>query len=246
MVSAILNRQSLEWLAAHRIYLHPRGRVRLRPGDRVEFLRGAEIEPYVGFYAGHGVCRCGSMSYSHSPVSPKIAIGRYCSISGGLAAHLHGHPLEHVSTSVFTHDTKSHLTQAFAADHGIPPLAHPNPQRPPVVIGHDVWIGQGATLLPGVEVATGAVIAAGSVVTRSVGPYEIVAGNPAKVVRRRFEDEIVAGLLESEWWDYHPRDLAGLGLDRPQIFLAEFDRAKPDLERYDPPRARMADMPRDA
>jgi acetyltransferase-like isoleucine patch superfamily enzyme len=242
-VSAILNSQSFEWLADHRIFLHPRGGRRLKPGDRLEFAPAAEVEPYTGFYEGQAVCPCGTMSYSHSPVSPKTSIGRYGSIAGGVAVHLHRHPVEHVSTSVFTHDVKNHLARTFAADHGLEPLAHENRQRAPVVIRHDVWIGERAAILPGVEVATGAVVAAAAVVTRSVGPYEIVAGNPARVVRRRFSDDVVAALLESEWWAYHPRDLAGLRLDDPKTFLAEFMVRKRDLERYDPPRARMIDMP---
>ena len=70
------------------------------------------------------------------------------------------------------------------------------------VIGNDVWIGREATLMPGVTVADGAVIGAHSVVTQNVGPYEIVAGNPARVVRTRFEPTEVQELLELRWWDW--------------------------------------------
>ena len=243
--SAVLNSQSLEWLGDHHVFLHRRGGVRLKPGQRLEFLPNAEIEPYAGFYAGQAVCRCGTMSYSHSPVWLKNSIGRYCSIATGVTLYLSSHPLEHVSTSAFTHDVKDHLARTFAADHGLAPLAHPFKNRSSVAIGHDVWIGQGATILPGVKVGTGAVVAAGSMVTRSVGAYEIVGGNPARAIRKRFDDGLVAGLLESEWWAYHPKDLAGLRLDDPAAFLAEFMPRKPDLERYDPPRARMIEMPRE-
>lgn len=70
------------------------------------------------------------------------------------------------------------------------------------VVGNDVWIGRDATILPGVTIGHGAVIGAHSVVTRDVAPYEIAAGNPARVVRTRFEPDDVALLLEASWWDW--------------------------------------------
>lgn len=70
------------------------------------------------------------------------------------------------------------------------------------VIGNDVWIGRGATIMPGISIADGAVIGAYSVVTKDVGAYEIVAGNPARVVRQRFTDSEVATLLNVRWWDW--------------------------------------------
>ena len=72
----------------------------------------------------------------------------------------------------------------------------------PVVIGHDVWIGRGATILSGVTIGDGAVVAAHSVVTKSVGPYSIVAGNPARLVRQRFSEDQTAALLRICWWDW--------------------------------------------
>ncbi len=74
-----------------------------------------------------------------------------------------------------------------------------------VAIGHDVWIGHGATLLPGVRVGDGAVIAAGAVVSKPVGPYEIWGGVPARLIKRRFSEAQGAALQEIAWWDW-PRD----------------------------------------
>ena len=71
-----------------------------------------------------------------------------------------------------------------------------------VTIGHDVWIGHGAIILPGRNVGTGAVIAAGAIVTKDVAPYTIVAGNPARVIRRRFSEDVAAQLTELAWWDW--------------------------------------------
>lgn len=71
-----------------------------------------------------------------------------------------------------------------------------------VMIGNDVWIGYGATILSGVTIGDGAVVAARAVVTRDVEPYAIVAGNPARVVRKRFDDDTIRALLQIRWWDW--------------------------------------------
>ncbi|PLX35876.1 MAG: acetyltransferase [Hyphomicrobiales bacterium] len=70
------------------------------------------------------------------------------------------------------------------------------------VVGNDVWIGSGATIMPGVTIGDGAIIAAASVVTRDVAPYVIVGGNPAEVIRKRFDDQTIADLLALRWWDW--------------------------------------------
>ncbi len=71
-----------------------------------------------------------------------------------------------------------------------------------ITIGNDVWIGYGAIILSGVCIGHGAVIGAGSVVTKDVGNYEIVAGNPARLIRKRFDDETITQLLALKWWDW--------------------------------------------
>ena len=76
-----------------------------------------------------------------------------------------------------------------------------------VDIGHDVWIGHGAVILPGRRVGTGAVVAAGAIVTKDVPPYAIVAGNPARVLRRRFPDNVAERLQALAWWDWSHEQL---------------------------------------
>jgi virginiamycin A acetyltransferase len=76
------------------------------------------------------------------------------------------------------------------------------PSRGDTIVGHDVWLGYSALLLPGVRIGHGAVVAAASVVARDVPPYAIVVGNPARVVRSRFSEEDVERLLRAAWWDW--------------------------------------------
>lgn len=87
-------------------------------------------------------------------------------------------------------------------------------------IGNDVWLGIRTIVLGGVTIADGAVIGAGSVVTKDVGPYEIWAGNPARFIRKRFDDETIRKLLESKWWDWDDEKLYREG--RTFISIDEF------------------------
>ena len=123
-----------------------------------------------------------------------LTIGRYCSIADGVEILLGGdHRLDWITT------------YPFAAMGGLWPDADAprdyHASRGDVVIGHDVWLGSGCMILSGVSVGHGAVVAARAVVTRDVPPYAVVAGNPARIVRRRFDEATVAALLEAAWWD---------------------------------------------
>lgn len=133
----------------------------------------------------------------------RLTIGRYCSIADKVEILLGGdHRLDWVST------------YPFAAMAGLWPGADApvdyHSSRGDVVIGHDVWLGSGCMILSGVTVGHGAVVAAHAVVTRDVPPYAVVAGNPAKIVRRRFDEATIAGLIEAAWWDLPPEAVCRL------------------------------------
>lgn len=121
-----------------------------------------------------------------------LEIGRFCSIGPNVTMILGNHRTDLVTTYPFK--TLSHFWPTATEgddDH----QTHGD-----IIIGHDVWIGNGTTILSGVTIGSGAIIAAGSLVTRSVEPYAIVGGNPAKIIRYRFAPDVIARLLKVAWW----------------------------------------------
>src|SRR5262249_59329201 len=91
-----------------------------------------------------------------------------------------------------------------------------------VNIGHDVWTGHGAIVLPGRNIGTGAVIAAGAIVTKDVPAYTIVAGNPARPIKRRFSEQIADRLARLAWWDWSHDELHAALPDFRRPALEEF------------------------
>lgn len=84
------------------------------------------------------------------------------------------------------------------------------PFKGDIVIGNDVWIGRESIIMPGVKIGDGAIIAAYSVVTKDVEPYSVVGGNPARFIKKRFNDELIELLLEFKWWDLPPEKLVAV------------------------------------
>jgi acetyltransferase-like isoleucine patch superfamily enzyme len=122
----------------------------------------------------------------------KLVIGNYCSIAEGVVILLGG---EHRTDWITTYPFAELLS---------PPALAPRigASKGDVIIGHDVWIGMEAMLLSGITVGSGAVIGARSVVTKSVKPYSIVAGNPARHIKFRIPEERIQAMLKIAWWDW--------------------------------------------
>lgn len=135
-----------------------------------------------------------------SYVGPKTKIenteiGAFCSISWECLIGLSSHEMECISTSpIFQERFNGTGTSWLEQD-----VERPSAVR--TVIGNDVWVGARAILMEGVQIGDGAVIAAGAVVTKDVDPYTVVAGVPARMLRKRFSDEMVDQLQGLEWWD---------------------------------------------
>ncbi len=152
------------------------------------------------------------------------SIGKFCSIAAMTRINPGNHPMHRASQAHFTYRASAYFPDenddhdffAWRRDHH-------------VAIGHDVWIGHGAVILPGRNIGTGAVVAAGAIVTRDVPEYTIVAGNPARIIRHRFPDEIVERLKELSWWDWSHEALRLALPDfrtlSAEAFLEKYERA---------------------
>ena len=124
----------------------------------------------------------------------RLIIGKFCQIAAGVEFIMNG----------ANHKMNCATTYPFFTLDGWDAIAPPSDDmglRGDTVIGNDVWIGQNATILPGVHIGDGAIIGANSVIGSDVPPYTIVAGNPARKIRNRFDDELTELLLKFSWWD---------------------------------------------
>ena len=124
----------------------------------------------------------------------KLSIGKFCQIAMGVEFIMNdaNHQMSAVSTFPF------YTLDGWDME---APSASDMPFKGNTVIGNDVWIGQNAVILPGVNIGDGAIIGANSVVGSNIAPYTIVAGNPAKVIRKRFDEELIDLMLRFKWWD---------------------------------------------
>lgn len=135
--------------------------------------------------------------YLFEASAERLVVGRFCQIADGA--------MFITASANHRHDGFSTYPFAIFSGFGEGRPSLPSPVRenfPDTVIGHDVWIGQGARILPGARIGTGTIVGAGAVVGGTVPPYSVVAGNPARPVRRRFGPETVERLLDLAWWDW--------------------------------------------
>lgn len=126
-------------------------------------------------------------------------IGFFCSIASNVKIGLGGHPINWVSTSCAFYKGRDSISKDMAK------LNYNEEVK--TKIGNDVWIGENALIKAGVTISDGAIIGMGSVLTKDVGAYEIWAGNPAKFIRKRFDEETIAELQEMEWWNLEKDEL---------------------------------------
>lgn len=144
-------------------------------------------------------------------------IGKFCSIAAMTRINPGNHPMHRATQAHFTYRASAYFpgeadeAEFFAWR-----------KSSPVHIGHDVWIGHGAIVLPGHNIGTGAVIAAGAIVTKDVPAYTIVGGNPARPIKRRFPDGVADRLARLAWWDWDHEMLRAALPDFRKLEIEDF------------------------
>jgi acetyltransferase-like isoleucine patch superfamily enzyme len=195
-------------------------------------LRGPRpVSPFLNQRPEMAPFRVGDWSYGWPEVlafgDTGLTIGRFCSIARGVTIIVKAdHRTDWVTTYPFP--------ELWPEARGY--LGHPS-KKGDVVIGHDVWIGQNATILSGVRIGNGAVVAAASVVTADVPAYGIVAGNPARLLRTRFPPEQIAALDRIAWWDWPVENIRAA---LPHLLSPDIGQF---IRLYDPELARAQDSP---
>lgn len=210
----------LELLWERRVFHHLTSE-RWRVGERISMDADCVLEPFTQTLAGAVLPRAiGCFSYSGSAFGSGIQIGRYCSIARGVTWLGGNHPTDWATSSPVFYEHNSLAIGAYRKVHGLtdPPLTFAIPP-PGVTIGHDVWIGEEAAIARGVTIGDGAIIGARAVVLKDVPPYAIVGGLPAKVLRLRFPEPLIARFQHLQWWRFGPEVLQTLPVDQPERFL---------------------------
>jgi phosphonate metabolism protein (transferase hexapeptide repeat family) len=146
-------------------------------------------------------------------------VGKFANIASHVRINPVNHPMWRATLHHFTYRAKSHFMDKD--DDDADEVSNwRNSNR--VIIGPDVWIGHAAIVMPGVSVGTGAIIGSGSVVTKNVADYTIVAGNPARLIRRRVTEDVEAALKRIKWWDWNRSELIGCLSDFRRLEAAAF------------------------
>lgn len=141
------------------------------------------------------------VTHHYDFIGDKLIIGKFCAIAQGIEFVMNGanHRMDSVTTYPFN-------LMGGGWERSTPSLAK-LPLKGDTVIGNDVWIGQNTTIMPGVHIGDGAIIAANTTVTKDIPAYHIAGGNPIQIIRKRFDDELIHYLLALRWWDWSPEKI---------------------------------------
>ena len=154
----------------------------------------------------------------------KLIIGKFCQIAEGVTFIMNGanHHMNCASTFPF------YIFEGWQKYEKVPELSE-MPLKGDTIIGNDVWIGQNATILPGVNIGDGAIIGLNSTVAKNIPPYSIAVGNPARVIKKRFDDELIDLLLKLNWWD---KDINEIRKLIPILTCSNLEKVKHEIKDY--------------
>lgn len=141
------------------------------------------------------------VTHHYDFIGDKLIIGKFCAIGKGIEFIMNGanHRMNSITTYPFN-------IMGSGWEKCTPKLEE-LPIKGNTIIGNDVWIGQNVTVMPGIHIGDGAIIAANSVVTKDIPAYHIAGGNPCKIIRKRFDYELISFLLKIKWWDWTPEKI---------------------------------------
>ena len=161
--------------------------------------------------------------FNYPEFGDRLIIGKFCAIAAGTRFIMGAanHRLSSVTTYPFA-------VFGGAWEERVPPHLSQLPFKGDTVVGNDVWIGRESVILPGVRIGSSAIVAACSVVARDVEPYTVVGGNPARLIRQRFDRELTELLLQLSWWDLPSEELTEL---LPLLCDPDLDRVRAALRR---------------
>lgn len=146
----------------------------------------------------------------------RCEVGSFCSIASNVVVGGARHPMEYVSTSPVFLAHKESISHKY--------YRHEYTFEPQTIIGNDVWIGEGVYIKGGVSIGHGAVIGMGSVVTKDIPPYGVYAGNPARLIRFRFDESTIDALLSIQWWNFPDDELRKYAqyFNSPDEFIRQY------------------------
>ncbi len=186
---------------------------------RLTSIRFSEIHPTSKVEAGTAFYHSIMARYSFCGYDCEVykaSIGSFTSIANQVVIGGARHPMEWVGMSPVFYKGRDSVRKKFS-EYSLPHLADTN-------IGSDVWIGHSAIVLTGVSIGNGAVVGAGAVVTKDVPPYAIVAGNPARIIKYRFSEELIVRLEKTKWWSLDDEIIKKISdeIRDPEIFLKKY------------------------
>ncbi len=182
----------------------------------------------------HGESRVGAYLFLNfrSIIYPHVSIGRFCSIARGCEIGVAQHPTHFLSTHSFQYnEVLFSKMPGYQGKRTLRWRSHVDTS-----IGSDVWIGAQAIVVAGVKIGHGAIVAANAVVTKDVPPYAIVGGSPARIIRYRFDHDVIERLVATEWWSRPLEEIRGLPFDDIYACLDRLEKTD-DMPRHAMPSA---------